>query len=170
MGENILVTKFQRMMAPSVSENRFLDSIIDCRRPGQLFSIFDFDSIIVTTLKFTVKIAYVVFILAAQYSVSPSPKKGHGKVAKKGHFLHAATCQKGTFSAQRQAKGLFFKVAHGMLGGHILSTVIRLTHHIFSVISNLLFSLCSFLNFHISGFTFTRDNLENFFSLCLTLL
>ena len=43
------------------------------------------------------------------YSVSPSPKKGHGKVAKKGHFERAATCQKGTFSVRRQAKGHFFK-------------------------------------------------------------
>ena len=42
-------------------------------------------------------------------SVSPSPKKRHGKVAKKGHFERAATCQKGTFSVRRQAKGHFFK-------------------------------------------------------------
>ena len=43
------------------------------------------------------------------HSVSPSPKKGHGKVAKKGHFQRAAACQKGTFSARRQAKGHLFK-------------------------------------------------------------
>ena len=30
-------------------------------------------------------------------SVSPSPKKGHGKVFKKGHFQRAATCYEGTF-------------------------------------------------------------------------
>ena len=49
-------------------------------------------------------------------SISPSPKKGHGKVAKKGHgkvakkghFQCAAACQKGTFSARRQANGHFF--------------------------------------------------------------
>ena len=38
------------MRAPTVSDNRFLDSIIDCRRPGQFFFNFRFDSIIVTTL------------------------------------------------------------------------------------------------------------------------
>ena len=42
-------------------------------------------------------------------SVSPSPKKGHGKVAKKGHFQRAAVRQKGTFSARHQAKGHLFK-------------------------------------------------------------
>ena len=31
------------------------------------------------------------------YSVSPSPKKGHGKVLKKGHFQRAVTCYEGTF-------------------------------------------------------------------------
>ena len=30
-------------------------------------------------------------------SVSPSPKKGHGKVLKKGHFQRAGTSQEGTF-------------------------------------------------------------------------
>ena len=41
-------------------------------------------------------------------SVSPSPKKGHGKVAKKEHFQCVVARQKGTFSA-RQAKGHLFK-------------------------------------------------------------
>ena len=31
------------------------------------------------------------------YSVSPSPKKGHGKVAKKGHFLTRGNVSKGHF-------------------------------------------------------------------------
>ena len=40
LGENIAT--FCRMKAPTVSNNLFLDSIIDCRQSGQLFSIFDF--------------------------------------------------------------------------------------------------------------------------------
>ena len=35
--------------------------------------------------------------LSKNTSVSPSPKKGHGKVLKKGHFQRAATCYEGTF-------------------------------------------------------------------------
>ena len=31
------------------------------------------------------------------YSVSPSPEKGHGKVAKKGHFLMRGNMSKGHF-------------------------------------------------------------------------
>ena len=41
-------------------------------------------------------------------SVSPSPKKGHGRFAEKGYFHHAATCQKSTFSARQQANGHLF--------------------------------------------------------------
>ena len=37
------------------------------------------------------------FYLCSLPSVSPSHKKGHGKVLKKGHFLRAATCYEGTF-------------------------------------------------------------------------
>ena len=50
MGENILFAEFQQMRAPVVRNIRFPDSIIDCRRPGQLFFKFRFDSIIITTL------------------------------------------------------------------------------------------------------------------------
>ena len=58
---------------------------------------------------FGLAIDHLFLYFANTHSVSPSPKKGHGKVAKKGHFERAATCQKGTFSVRRQAKGHFFK-------------------------------------------------------------
>ena len=35
--------------------------------------------------------------VADSFSVSPSLKKGHGNVLKKGHFQRAATCYEGTF-------------------------------------------------------------------------
>ena len=44
-------------------------------------------------------------------------------------------------------------MGHGMLGGHIYAKSLNLilSYYIFSIISNLLFSLnCSILNFHIS--------------------
>ena len=41
-------------------------------------------------------------------SVSPSPKKGHGKVAKKGHFLTRDNMSKGHFQrANASKKGTF---------------------------------------------------------------
>ena len=41
-------------------------------------------------------------------SVSPSPKKGHGKVAKKGHFLTLGNMSKGHFQrATTKQKGTF---------------------------------------------------------------
>ena len=94
----------------------------------------------------------------ASTSVSPSPKKGHGKVAKKGHFLTRGSMSKGHFQHASASK-------RALLRAH-LCTVIKFNpyYKIFSIISNLLFSLnCSFLNCHISGFSFTRDNLEIYF-------
>ena len=36
----LLLVEFRQMRAPTVSDNQFMDSIIDCRRPGQLFFQF----------------------------------------------------------------------------------------------------------------------------------
>ena len=43
------------------------------------------------------------------YSVSPSPKKGHGKVAKKGHFLTHDNMSKGHFQRANASKKGSFK-------------------------------------------------------------
>ena len=40
----------------------------------------------------------------AMHSVSPSPKKGHGKVAKKGHFLTRVSMSKGHFQRATASK------------------------------------------------------------------
>ena len=60
-------------------------------------------------LRETQTVQFQSMIYCPYTSVSPSPKKGHGKVAKKGHSQRAAVRQKGTFSARRQAKGHLFK-------------------------------------------------------------
>ena len=73
-------------------------------------------------------------------SVSPSPKKGHGKVAKKGHFQRAAACQKGTFSVRRKAKGTFLSDLWHAGMAH-LSRVIRFNTDVI-LLCNLLFSIC----------------------------
>ena len=102
----------------------------------------------------------------------PVSKKGMVRLLKKGTILRATTCQKGTLLLKRATaskRALLSGPCHSSRAH--LCTVIINTYYIFSVISNLLFSLnCSFLNFHISGFTFINDNLINFYSLCLTLL
>ena len=42
------------------------------------------------------------------YSVSPRPKKGHGKIAKKGHFLTRGSMSKRALSARHgKQKGTF---------------------------------------------------------------
>ena len=85
-------------------------------------------------------------------SVSPSPKKGHGKVAKKGHFLTRDNMSKGHFQRVTASKrALLSGPWHARKAD--LCTVIKFkTYYIFSAISDLLkFCLnCSFLNFHIS--------------------
>ena len=95
----------------------------------------------------------------------PALKKGMVlKVDKKGHFQRLAARQKGTLSA-RQAKSTFLSdLWHA--GRALISIGIRfntvVTCYILYNKSNLLFSFCSFLNFHISGFSFTTEKIRKF--------
>ena len=101
----------------------------------------------------------------------PAPKKGMVRLLKKGHFLTRGSMSKGHFMRARASKRALLSGPWHARRAYLCAVIKFNTYYIFSITSNLLFNLnCSFLNFHISGFTFTRDNLENFFSLCLTLL
>ena len=90
------------------------------------------------------------------YSVSPSPKKGHGKVAKKGHFLTCDSMSKGHFQrATASKRALLNGIWHARRA--YLCTVIKFNiFYIFSIISNLLSSL----NYNIlSSFSIFQDSL-----------
>ena len=95
----------------------------------------------------------------------PALKKGMVRLLKKGTLSARQHVKRALSARNDKQKGTFLSDLWHAGKAH-LSTVIRF-NTVVILLCNLLFSFCSFLNFHISEFSFTTEKLENFFSLTL---